>query len=510
MERTSILTGDVISEPASFHSHIEVNLEGTDVSNLYTTMTDRIMEAISNFQRQGSNWVFKDIISLEIHTVKYEPLRGNSYIPLPQKLASKKAITNMKNEDDMCFMWSVLRALNPIEKQLSLLKLKGVYPYDYVDGLEKLAETQLPPKEEFYSKLSGDDISDEDYVHAQHVWKEFEYVLLPADVFETFRDVCLTNYNLDPAWYYTAPGLAWDAALILTEVELELLTDPDMLLMIEKGIRGGVSTIMTRYGKANNKYMGDEFDPKKDTVHMKKTKIRFDKPVYLGMCILDLSKTLMYEFHYYYIKPNYILDACDTSGAKLLFTDTDSLAYEIKTEDLYADMIENVEQMFDTSNFPADHPSGIKSGVNKKVVGTFKDDGGGKIMHEFVGLRAKLYSYRMYKGKGSSLANEPMARPKEEKRCKGVKQSVVKKEISFDDYKTCLFSRKEQLRKMNVIRSHGHEIFMEEVNKIALSANDDKRVIQEDGVHTLAYGHWRLRLKGALRPHIGLARLPDR
>ncbi|WAR05781.1 hypothetical protein MAR_021150 [Mya arenaria] len=98
MERTSILT------------------EGTDASDLYTTMTDRIMEAISNFQRQGRNWVFKDIISLEIHTVKYQPLRGNSYIPLPQKLASKKAITNMKNEDDICFMWSVLRALNPIEK----------------------------------------------------------------------------------------------------------------------------------------------------------------------------------------------------------------------------------------------------------------------------------------------------------------------------------------------------------------------------------------------------------
>ncbi|WAQ93546.1 hypothetical protein MAR_006017, partial [Mya arenaria] len=92
----------------------------------------------------------------------------------------------------------------------------------------------------------------------------------------------------------------------------------------------------------------------------------------------------------------------------------------------------------------------------------------------------------------------------EEKRCKGVKQSVVKKEISFDDYKTCLFSRKEQLRKMNVIRSHGHEIFTEEVNEIALSANDDKRVIHEDWVHTLVYGHWRLRLKDAL------ARLPYR
>ncbi|WAR16232.1 LOW QUALITY PROTEIN: hypothetical protein MAR_030826 [Mya arenaria] len=393
-------------------------------------------------------------------------------------------------------------------RRFALLTRKGVYPYDYVDGLEKLAETQLPPKNEFYSKLSGDDISDEDYVHAQQVWKEFKCkimrdyhnlyltsdVMLLADVFETFRDVCLTNYNLDPAWYYTAPGLAWDAALKLTKVMLELISDPDMLLMIEKGITGGVSTIMTRYGKANNKNMGDEFDPKKDSTYLQYLDANnlFDKPVYLWMCIFDLSKTLMYEFHYYYIKPNYILDAYGTSGCKLLFTDTDSSAYEFQTEDFYADINENVEQMFDTSNFPADHPSGIKSGVNQK--GCRNDECGGKIMHEFVGLRAKLCSYCMYEGK-------------EEKN--GAK-SVVKREISFDDYKTCLLSRKEQLRKMNIIRSHGHEIFIEEVNKIALSANDDERVIQEDGVHTLAYGHWLLGFKGALRPPIGLARLPDR
>ena len=117
-------------------------------------------------------------------------------------------------------------------------------------------------------------------------------------------------------------------------------------------------------------------------------------------------------------------------------------------------------------------------------VGMFKDECGGKIIHEFVGLRAKLYSYKMYEGSG--------VQPMEEKRCKGVKQSVVKKEISFDDYKTCLFSRKEKMKKINVIRSHGHQMFTEEINKIALSANDDKRVIQKDGVHTLAHGHWSL------------------
>ena len=165
-------------------------------------------------------------------------------------------------------------------EKFNLLTRKGVYPYEYMDSLEKLKETKLPPKKEFYSRLNGEDISDEDYQHAIKVWETFEMktlqdfhdlyneadVLLLADVFENFRDICFKNYKLDPAHYYTAPGLAWDASLKVTEVELELLSDIDMLIMVEKGIRGGVSMISTRYGKANNKYMGDSFikkDPSK-------------------------------------------------------------------------------------------------------------------------------------------------------------------------------------------------------------------------------------------------------
>ena len=567
-------------------------------------------------------------------------------------------------------------------EKVRLLVRKGVYPYDYMDSLERLNETQLPPKEAFYSKLNKSHISDEAYEHAQKVWSEFDCetmrdyhdlylksdMLLLADVFENFRDVCLTNYELDPAWYYTAPGLAWDAALKKTEVELELLSDPDMLLMVEKGIRGGVSSIMHRYSKANNKYMGEDYNPtepskylqyldannlygwamsrplptkgfkwmaekelqdwnnhtcilevdleypkelhdahneyplapervevnkvmklipnlnekekyvlyfenlnlyeslglvikkihrgirfeespwlksyidlntslraratnefEKDffklmnnavfgktmenirnrvdiqlvnnkmkakklaakpnymhctifdedfiAIHMKKTKLVFNKPVYLGMCILDLSKTLMYDFHYNYIKKKY------GSKAKLLFTDTDSLAYEIETEDFYKDISGDVRTNFDTSDIPKDHPSGIELGVNKKVIGMFKDECGGKIMQEFVGLRAKLYSYKMYEGD-------------ETKKCKGVKSSVVKKEITFKDYKDCLFgglADGKQMRTMNVIRSHRHEVYTEQVNKIALSAEDDKRVVLEDRVHTLARGHYSLK-----------------
>ena len=163
------------------------------------------------------------------------------------------------------------------ERHLDLLLRKGIYPYDYMDSLEKLNETRLPPKSAFYSKLNNVEISNEDYAHAKTVWKEFgcetmrDYhnlynkcdVLQLADVFENFRDVCMTYYKLDPAWYYTSPGLSWDAMLKMTGVKLKLLNNYDMVLMIKNGIRGGVSTITTRYGKSNNKYMGEAFDENK-------------------------------------------------------------------------------------------------------------------------------------------------------------------------------------------------------------------------------------------------------
>ena len=526
------------------------------------------------------------------------------------------------------------------QAKLKLLKKKGVYPHDYMDCFERLSETRLPPIESFYSELNKSGISEDNYTHAQNVWETFEMktlqdyhglylktdVLLLADVFENFRDVCQENYGLDPVWYYTAPGLAWDAALKVTKVELELLADPDMLLMIEKGIRGGVSMISTRYGKANNPYMGDSYDPNQPTkyisyldannfygwamckplpthglewmvqdelnnwknhscilevdleypkelhdlhndyplapelmevnkieklipnlnnktnyiihheplklyeklglritkihrgikfvesnwlepyiihlvtnekqtskfiskpnyqhrtifcdnlaaIHMKKTHLVFNKPVYLGMCIVDLSKTLMYDFHYNYIKPKY------GEKAKLLFTDTHSLMYEIETDDFYKDISPDVRDKFDTSNYPKDHPSGIETGANKKAIGMLKDEAGGRIISEFVGLRVKLYSFKILKTAAEIF---------EEKKCKGTKKAVVKKHITFDDYKRCLFNNVNQMRSMNVLRSRNHEIFAETVNKVALSYNDDKKIICKDGIHTYSYGY---------------------
>ena len=152
---------------------------------------------------------------------------------------------------------------------------------------------------------------------------------------------------------------------------------------------------------------------------------------------------------------------------------------EIQTDDFYKDISADVKDRFDTSDYPPNHPSGIPSGFNKKVLGMFKDEAGGKVIDELVVLRAKLYSYKMFEGE-------------ENKKCKGVKKSVVKKSITHEDYKNCLFTGKEQLRRMNVIRSHRHEVYIEEVNKIALCPSDDKKHILEDGMHTLALGHYRI------------------
>ena len=155
--------------------------------------------------------------------------------------------------------------------QTELILRKGVYPYEYFDSMERFNETQLPPIDKFYSKLSDESISQKDYEHAQTVWQEFncktigDYhdlylktdVLLLADVFQTFRKTCMGSYKLDPLHYYSVPGLSWDALLKYTGINLELLTDVDMHMFIEKGMRGGISMVSKRHAKANNPHTAD-------------------------------------------------------------------------------------------------------------------------------------------------------------------------------------------------------------------------------------------------------------
>ena len=167
-------------------------------------------------------------------------------------------------------------------EKLELAKRKGVFPYDWFDSIEKLYYPSLPPMEEFYSKLTGEGITGEDYEHAKKVWDVYgcvifkDYlelyneidVLLLADIFENFRDICIKNYEIDPGYYFTAPGLFWDAMLKMTGIELELLTDIDMFLFFKRLVRGGISMISNRHGKANNPYMGNIYNSEEPTKYL--------------------------------------------------------------------------------------------------------------------------------------------------------------------------------------------------------------------------------------------------
>jgi Rho termination factor, N-terminal domain/Recombination endonuclease VII len=205
-------------------------------------------------------------------------------------------------------------------------------------------------------------------------------------------------------------------------------------------------------------------------VHMPHKKVILDKPIYTGFAVLELSKLHMYKFHYDVVKEMY------GHKAKLLFTDTDSLCYTIETDNIYTDLVKILTHL-DMSGYPKDHP--LYSTENKKKLGKFKDELCGQIMREFIGLRSKLYAYNTLDGD-------------EQKKAKGVTKSVIKASLSIEHYKNVLFEKKQAWITMNILRSKNHEIFGSEVNKIGLSPYDDKRYILHDGIHTLAYGHYKI------------------
>ena len=601
------------------------------------------------------------------------------------------------NLEDKDYIYTKKYFTDPV--QFGLVKRKGVYPYDYMDSFSKFNDRELPKREEFYSQLTDEGISEDPYSHAQNVWNTFnlqnmgEYhdlylqtdILLLTDVYENFRKTCLTYYGLDPLHYITSPGLALDAMLKMTGINLELITDIDMQLFIEKGLRGGISYIAHRHAEANNKYMKN-FDPvklisyimyldannlygwamsqplpygnfrwvransvipkrkgighiyevdleypkelhdlhndypcapekikvsddmlsdycreiknkfnissgnvnkliptlndkknyvlheenlklylslglklkkihrvlefsekpwlkpyidfntekrtkaknafEKDffklmnnsvfgktmenirkrcnikletdpdhflrqtakptfvsckifhenlvAVHMKKKVLKLDKPSYVGMCILDLSKVLMYDFHYNFIKEKY------GDRAKLLFTDTDSLCYHIQTDDVYEDLY-NHKDMFDNNNYSKS--SKFYFDENKKVIGKFKDEAAGNPITSFIGLKSKMYSYEV---------ELPSGEIKNNKACKGISKNVVKRDIDHKDYLSTLQNKTIQNHKMKTIRSNYHEVSSYEINKISPSCYDDKRYILDDGITSYAYGHVKI------------------
>ena len=211
---------------------------------------------------------------------------------------------------------------------------------------------------------------------------------------------------------------------------------------------------------------------------MKKIEVKINKPIYLGQAVLDLSKTLTFEFWYDYLKPMY------GDKIRLCYTDTDSFIMHIKTNDFYKDINNDVGKWFDTSNYDKNDNRPLEIGKNKKVLGKFKDELGGKIMTKFVVLRAKTYSF---------LSDEYIDEDYEKnrivnKKAKGTKRCLVKRKILFNNYLDSLFKNKVSYKSQQRFRCDHHKVYTEEVNKIALSSNDDKRIQTFDKVTTYPYG----------------------
>ena len=581
----------------------------------------------------------------------------------------------------------------PDDVEFELMIKKGIYPYDYIDKYNRLYETKLPRQEAFYSQLYNSECSNDDYERAKLVWRTFDCktmmdyhnlylvtdVLLLADIWENFREVCYTKYKLDCEYYYTAPSLSFDAMLKLTGVQLELLTNLKMFEFVESGIRGGISQISHRHAIANNKYLQNYDESKEDSyivyldannlygtamceylpykdfqwntdewtkekilavkddadkgylfsvdlhipsnlhdymnnyppcpenisinksdlngwqqegyknskikklcctfydkinyvvnyrylklvlslgveliqvnkvleysqkpfmkeyimlnnrlrkkskndfekdffklmnnsvfgktmenvrnrinfrlintekealavknmkrftifnddlvgVHIKKTEVTLCKPIYIGQNILDDSKVTMYDFHY-----NFMLKKVDRKNIDLLFTDTDSLCYNIRNKDIFEVIKEN-KDLFDLSNYPKDHE--LYDDVNNKALGKFKNESPTQIT-EFIGLRAKLYSY--------TVDGEDQSHNK----AKGTKQCVVKRDITINDYRDSLYNRTKKIVSQNGIRSYGHDLYTERISKVALSGNDDKVHILDNNVNTRNLGHYK-------------------
>ncbi len=231
-------------------------------------------------------------------------------------------------------------------------------------------------------------------------------------------------------------------------------------------------------------------------LHMCKQEVKLNKPIYIGQNVLDDSKNLMCNFHY-----NVMLKEFSRENIDLLFTDTDSLCYHIKSKNTINEISENPElatlkenrdpyqfmyekkELFDLSNYPSDHK--LYDPTNEKVIGKFKSESINQIT-EIVCLRSKLYSFKKEK---LDNAKDKLVK----KTCKGIKKYVVKQDITFEDYKNTQENRKSKEIDQNTIRSYKHQLYTERITKTALSCNDDKCYIENDNINCKTFGHYKIR-----------------
>ena len=267
------------------HNHFNGKYRGAACQSC-NTQEGKASKEISVFFHNGSKYDLHFIVTElmkyqdRYNNVEIVPKTSEEYISITYGCFNRKLIfkdsykflqqglgdisESIKSED--------FKIMTYFYKDVNLLKQKGVYSYEYIDSLDKLNETQLPPIEAFYSTLKQETITEEEYQHAQKVWNTFncqtllDYhklylqvdVLILADAFENFREFFLKYHEIDPAYCYIAPGLTWQCGFKQTKIKLDLLTDFDMLLMFENGIRGGYSGVLgDRYVKANNNYLED-------------------------------------------------------------------------------------------------------------------------------------------------------------------------------------------------------------------------------------------------------------
>ncbi|KYN27900.1 hypothetical protein ALC57_02694 [Trachymyrmex cornetzi] len=288
------------------HCHLTGRYRGPAHSNCNLNYKNSYFIPIvfHNLSGYDSHFIIKEIATAYEGSIELLPITKEKYISFTKNVKDTAERSDSRNNiklrfiDSYKFLSSSLDKLasflnknelrilqcefqNLSEDDFKLLIRKGIFPYEYIDCADKLQDTHLPSRESFYSSLTGDTVSENDYAHAVNVWQQFsvqtlgEYndlylktdVLLLADIFENFRDKCIESYGLDPAYYYTLPGFTWDAMLKHTRVNFELLTDIDMVMFIERGIRGGLSQCSSRYARANNKYM-QSHDPSKPSTYL--------------------------------------------------------------------------------------------------------------------------------------------------------------------------------------------------------------------------------------------------